>query len=294
MTIRSNEDRLGVDAGMLQHQQEAPPMQAVNPAAPQPQLNFVIPTEYVELPSKGEFYPEDHPLYKQTSIEMKHMTAKEEDILTSRTLLKQGVALDRLLQNLIVDRRIKVKDLLIGDKNALIVSARIHGYGASYSTKVSCPSCGEAQYYDFDLNELEIENNFEEVVEEYDIERTGTNVFKVPLPKTSYEVEITLLNGHQEKQLTELAKRRKKKSFVESTTTDQLRAIIVSVNGIEDRSTINGFVNALPSIDARYLRRIYQKLNPNVETTQHFECSECGYEDEMEVPFTTDFFWSNR
>ena len=105
-----------------------PPPQALgnNEAAP---FSFVVPTEFVELPSEGRYYPEGHPLHNQETIEIKHMTAREEDLLTSRALLKKGVALERLLDSVIINKNIRAADLLVGDRNAILIAARISGYG---------------------------------------------------------------------------------------------------------------------------------------------------------------------
>ena len=116
---------------------------ATTPTAPA-SLSYVTPTEFVELPSRGQFYSTDHPLYEKDVIEMRYMTAKDEDILTSPALLKKGVAIDRLLQNLVVDKNINPNNLLIGDKNALLLAARISGYGEEYPVVLQCNSCGEA------------------------------------------------------------------------------------------------------------------------------------------------------
>tara|TARA_R110002110_G_scaffold74516_3_gene197167 strand:- start:628 stop:1512 length:885 start_codon:yes stop_codon:yes gene_type:complete len=294
MTIRSNENRLGIDEGLLEHQAEAPPLPAAAAQQAPAQLNFVIPTEFVELPSKGEFYSSQHPLHNKETVEIRHMTAKDEDILTSRTLLKQGVALDRMLQNILVDKSIRVKDLLLGDKNALIVSARINGYGAEYATKINCPACETVITYKFDLNSLEVDHSLQDIMAHYDVTKTEDNTFLLPLPKTAYTVELKLLTGHDETRLTELSKRRKKHKFAESGTTDQLKAVILSVNGHTDRAIINQFVDSIPALDSRYLRKVYEKLMPNLDLTHKFDCEECGHMTELEVPFTTDFFWTNN
>ena len=93
--------------------------------------DYKFPTEMVDLPSKGHFYVDDHPL-SSGKVEVKYMTAKEEDILTSQNLIQQGTVIDVLLQSLIVDKTINIQELLIGDKNAIMVAARILGYGKDY------------------------------------------------------------------------------------------------------------------------------------------------------------------
>ena len=102
--MRDNEDRIGSKA-----KQSDPPIQDVAEAAAKSNsspLSFVAPTEFVNLPSKGKFYPDGHPLKDQETVELKMMTTKQEDILTSRSLLKKGVAIDRFLQSLIVDLKL--------------------------------------------------------------------------------------------------------------------------------------------------------------------------------------------
>jgi hypothetical protein len=91
-------------------------------------FNFSVPTEFVDMPSKGKYYPKEHPFHNKESVEIKFMTAKEEDILTSRALLKKGIAIDRMLQSILMEN-VDVDSLLVGDKNALVVAARITGYG---------------------------------------------------------------------------------------------------------------------------------------------------------------------
>jgi hypothetical protein len=117
--------------------------QNINQPASMP-LSFSIPTEFVDLPSGGKFYGPDHPCHGRDSVEMRFMTAKEEDILTSRTLIKKGIVIDRLLQSMVVEKHLNIDDLLIGDKNALVIAARISGFGEEYDTRVSCASCGES------------------------------------------------------------------------------------------------------------------------------------------------------
>jgi len=288
LSPRNNEDRLGAK----QQTADAPVPSMTNPSSneqPAP-LNFVTPTEFVELPSGGEFYAEDHPLYMKDSVEVRHMTAKDEDILTSKTLLKKGVALDRFLQNIIIDRSIKVDDLLVGDKNAIIVAARISGYGPDYTTKITCPSCTTSRDFTFDLNDSELVTG-DGYKRLENITRTQENTFLVTLPYTNIEVEVCLMNGHDEKSLFQRQERAKKRNLPETFLTDQLRKIIVSANGDRDPKTINYLIENMPAIDSRYLRQSFKVIAPNLDLTQTFNCSECGFDTELEVPFSAEFFW---
>ncbi len=299
MTIRNNEDRTGERRAAAS---EIPPLPAAafegqKQSAPTTKvLDFTCPTEFVDLPSEGRFYPENHPLHKTDSIEIRFMTAKDEDILTSRSLLKKGIAIDRFLQNIIIDKKIQVADLLVGDKNALVVASRITGYGSDYNTKVACPSCGTSQNYEFNLNESDINvGGSESLGPESDaVHQTDNNTWLIECPKSQVTVEVRLLTGVNEKFMLKSQAMKKKQKLPESLLTDQLRQIIVSVNGNTEPKNINRFIDIMPALDSRYLRALYEKLMPNIDLTQEFECHSCGFEQEMEVPFTTDFFWPKR
>tara|TARA_Y100001973_G_scaffold78798_1_gene115716 strand:+ start:173 stop:1036 length:864 start_codon:yes stop_codon:yes gene_type:complete len=255
-------------------------------------LNFVVPTEHVELPSKGQFYPEGHPLHKVETLEIKHMTAKEEDILTSRTLLKKGLAIDRLLQSIIVNKKINPDDLFVGDKNAIIVAARQSAYGDEYATNVTCQVCGETTPFTFNLSQGTCIHPDDALGSDFTMTDQGT--FNIVLPKTGYTAEVRLLSGKDEKWLTRSMEQKKKARINESTLTDQMRLFIVSVNGVKDKTQINQFINVMPAADSRHLRNVYKQLSPNIDLTQDFACQACGAETKMEVPFTADFFWPKQ
>jgi hypothetical protein len=252
-------------------------------------LDFVSPTEFVELPSKGLAYSEDHPLHGQDVIEIRFMTAKDEDILTSETLLKKGIALERLLENIIVNKTIDPKSMLIGDRNAVIIAARASGYGNAYETKVNCPNCGTGAAIAFDLSNPKIQElNYEEA--EFLTKNEAGN-FIINLPQTNFGVEVRLLTGKDEQYLTQLAQNKKKNKLGDSVMTDQYKMMIVSVEGVTDKSTLGKFIEAMPAADSRFLRKAYKTIIPNIKITEDFSCSSCDHEQELEVSFGADFFW---
>ena len=257
-----------------------------------PSLDFSSPTELVDLPSKGRFYSEGHPLHNAETIEIKYMTAKDEDILTSPSLLKKGIAIDRFLQNVILDKRIRVSSLLSGDKNAILVSSRINGFGAEYTTKVTCPACATVSENKFDLAEVMTYHG--DSFESHDVVPTDHGTFIVKLPRTKFEVEVRLLTSKDENELAAKMQANKKRGTYETNLTDQLRKIIISVNGVDDLQTLSNVVNNLPAFDSRYLRAAYLKVVPGLDMTQHFACPSCGFEKEVDIPLTVDFFWSKQ
>jgi len=255
-------------------------------------LQFVTPTEFVELPSKGKGYAVGHPLHNKEVIEIRFMTAKDEDILTSQTLLKKGIALERMMQNVIIDKNVKPEDLLVGDRNALLLATRISGYGKYYETSIMCPACNERSKLTFNLENRDF--NYGEADEEMDIKETDKGTFVVTVPLSKLNVEVRLLTGKDEQHLLQLAKSKKKHKLNETALSDQYRRMIVSVNGHSDKKAVNYVIENLPAADSRYIRLAYKKLSPNVQVFEDFVCPACDHEQALEVPFNTDFFWPDR
>jgi DNA-directed RNA polymerase subunit M/transcription elongation factor TFIIS len=285
---RDNQTRLGAvpEEEDIQISEETPSAQP---------LSFVVPTDFVDLPSRGEAYLPNHPLHKQTSVEVRFMTAKEEDILTSQALLEKGLALDRLIQNILVNKLIKVESLLIGDKNAILMNARKNGYGPDYNTTVSCPRCGATSDAEYDLNE--VENKYlptSAELEENDIESGGAGTFYVMLPTCKVSVEFRLLTSEDEALILKLSERRRKKKAVDKLVTDQLKLLVLSANGETDGKILGQFVESLSLHDTRALREAYEVVAPNIEMKEVFVCGDCGHEDDINFPVTTDFFWPQQ
>jgi hypothetical protein len=270
----------------------SPPPAVLHEDAASSGFSFVVPTEFVELPSKGQFYPETHVLHGEDNIEIKQMTAKEEDMLTSVTLLRKGVALDRVIRSLIIDKRINPDTLLVGDRNAIILAARVSGYGNDYETKVTCPSCGAASDYSFDLNEATVHSGID--LTDRDIVDNQDGTFDTVLPKTGMTVTFKLLTGVDEKHLTNSAQADRKKSNYEKNVTTQLSNLIVAVNGDDSSDAIHYLIDNIPSLDSRHIRISYRFVAPNIDLTQYYVCDECNYAADMEVPLSADFFWPDR
>ena len=228
--MRNNEERTGA----VQHPDSPAPSQT---QTGQNGLNFVAPTEFVEIPSKGKFYPQGHPLQGVESVEIRQMTAKEEDILSSQTLLKQGVAIDRFLQSVIVDKKLNSDSMLIGDKNALIVAARCSGYGIDYGTTITCPNCTANNSLNIDLGEAKQPyggynaTEAEEPLEGVEGPDAVGNYF-ITLPVSKARFEVKLMTGREEKAFAKRLETRRKKRQAEAMMTDQFKTFTLSINGI--------------------------------------------------------------
>jgi hypothetical protein len=250
-------------------------------------LGFVSPTEHVELPSKGKFYSKDHPLCGVDTLEIKYLSAKELDILSSKSLLNKGVAVDRMLQSIIVDTSVKVEDLVVGDKNAVIIAARIGTFGEDYKVNLTCGTCESNFEHTFNLSHLE---DLTPPVSD-DVEFSENGTFFITLPKTKVRVECRLLTAKDEKWLEETAKKKHKMNLPESSLTDQYKSFIVSLNGVAERGLVDEFVDVMPAGDMHYLSKKYAEAKPDINMSQDCECTSCGAINVLDIPFTANFFW---
>tara|TARA_B100001059_G_C17835521_1_gene587808 strand:+ start:4067 stop:4915 length:849 start_codon:yes stop_codon:yes gene_type:complete len=249
-------------------------------------FDFEIPQESVPLPSRGVIYSQEGPLHGQETIDIKPMTAREEDILTSRAYIKSGTVLTKLLQSCIVNKSIKPDDLISGDRNALLVSLRITGYGADYDVEVDCPECGTKSKQTFDLSQLAIKRL------EVDPVIQGENLFEVQLPVTKKTVRVKFLTGHDERDMMITNERKKKSGMkVETAITDRLSRSIVSVSGVTDRNKLNFFVKNIPARDSLALRRFLDKHEPGIVMKSWMTCSHCHEQSEVGLPMGASFFW---
>ena len=246
-----------------------------------------VPVESVPLPSLGVIYPVGSSLHNAQTVEIRAMTAKEEDILTSRALIKKGTVITQLLKSCIVDRSIDVDSMISGDRNAVMTSLRITGYGASYNCEVNCPDCGEANKQDFNLADLPIKNlTISPVVD-------GANIFEFVLPMTKKKINFKFLTGNDETEISQESDRRKKKlgSDNENLITTRLMYSIVSVDDIKDKNKIAMFVRSMPAGDSRVLRKFMDDNEPGVEMKAWMTCSSCNEQSEVRLPLGASFFW---
>ena len=237
---------------------------------------FKFPTEIVELPSKGLIYPKDNPL-SSGKIEMKYMTAKEEDILTNTNYIQKGIVLDKLIESLLVTK-VNYNDLITGDKNALLVAARVLGYGKDYEFRYG------TEKITVDLTTLDDKNlNPNDLIEE------GINEFEFTLPHSKTLLTFKLLTHGDEKSIDrELQGLKKIRKDIIPESTTRLKYMITSVDGDREKKTIREFVdNYLLAKDARVLREEIRRVSPDVELKYYGEDVEEG----IDIPISLNFFW---
>tara|TARA_Y100001963_G_scaffold157819_1_gene255208 strand:- start:949 stop:1839 length:891 start_codon:yes stop_codon:yes gene_type:complete len=251
-----------------------------------------FPTEIVDLPSKGLLYPEGHPL-TSGQVEMKYMSAREEDILTTQSYIKQGVVLDKLFRALIVGNgkgeKINYNDILVGDKNAIMIAARVLGYGKEYEFEIVAPS-GEKQKESIDLTMFDDK--------EIDWERVtkGSNEFEFTLPASKRLITYKMLNHSDTKKIEEELKAVKKFSkrsgYGDSELTTRLIHTITSIDGERGSGPIRNFVQKeMLAIDSKALRTEITNTMPDIDLTIELYDNLSDEPFEVDLPIDTNFFW---
>lgn len=178
-----------------------------------------IPSELVLLPSKGKVYPKSNPLSKG-SVEMRYMTAYDEDILTNLSYIRAGTLFDKLLSNLILDT-VNVDDILAADKDALIIAARIHGYGANYNVTVTDPNTKATLERTMNLSKLKMRD--------FNLESNDAGEFEYKAE--GIDIKFRFLSNKEIQSISP-----------ERLNSDFLKQSIVECNGSRDAAEIENFI----------------------------------------------------
>lgn len=250
--------------------------------------NFEFPTEVITLPSKGLIYPKSNPL-SNGSVEIKYMTAREEDILASQNLIKKGVVLDKLFESVVVSPGVNVNDISVGDKNAILLATRILGYGADYNVEVTDPFTGEQQKVVIDLSKIstkEIDDSLLNSENRYDFE----------LPLSKKKIKFKLLTHKDEidinAEIQALNRLVKGDNVVSQDVSTRLRYMIQEVEGNTDRGFINNYVkNNLLARESKALREYVKTISPDLNLKYEFVSDITGETEALDIPFGVGFFY---
>lgn len=249
-------------------------------------FGFEIPVESVPLPSQGRVYPTDSPLHGQETIEIRAMTARDEDILTSRTLIKKGTVITELIKSCLINKDIDPDAMLSGDRNAIMTAIRVTGYGGDYSVEVDCPSCSERSKQSFMLTDLKIKRLEVEPVAE------GANAFEVKVPVTKKKIRYRFLTGQDETEITVASERRKKQGMqADNLVTQKLIYSILQIDNITDKAKIQHFIRNMPARDSLTIRRHMDKNEPGIDMQAWMDCPHCLESSEVRLPMGANFFW---
>lgn len=250
----------------------------------QPKKTFDFPTEIISLPSKGLVYPESNPLSKG-EVTIKLMTAKEEDILTSVSLIRKGIQLDKLLESIVVEPGVNINDLLIGDKNAILVTSRILAFGPEYEVKITDPFDGEETQVAIDLSKIKIKE-----IDESKLNRQ--NEYEFVLPQSNVKLKFKLLTHADELAINKDIEASQKALKQGNEITARYRRMIVEVDGNRDVGYISNFVaNRLLAKDSKDLRKYIASLSPDLDLTFDYTSPVTGETEALKIPFGIGFFY---
>ena len=246
------------------------------------------PVSSVKLPSRGLVYPPESPLYRLESLDIKAVTAKEENILSSPVLIRKGTVMSVLMRACITNRMIDPDDMIVGDRNAVLTAIRVSAYGQSYSARVECPHCHEEREHDFDLSRLDLK-----MLDIEPVGGPGCNEFSFKLPSSGREVRFKMFDANDVSDLERDIEAVKKKTGQEQSVTLRLMAQVTYIQGVEKKD-LGRAIEEISARDSRALRSYMDKVSPGVEMRQMYDCEACGKMTEVEVPMGTEFFWPSE
>ena len=287
--MRDNEGRAQIPPELLEQfmkqQEEKITKQGQPTPAPAPSNygGYQVPTDFIDLPSKGAFYSEAHPWHTKEKVEVRYMTTREEEILSSVTYAENGVMFDKLIESVTVDN-IRATSLLPGDRNAILINTRKNSYGDDYQFNTICGKCYTSFDHTVKLSEM--------VNKEFDMSKLSANrtVF-VELPVSKRKIEFKIATGEDVEFINKQAKQRAKHNLQGSETMDTHRRLIVSVDGDSNPANINALVPNLLLRDSKFLQKKYDEYKPDVNFVYSHECEACGHLDKGGVPVGINFFW---
>lgn len=243
------------------------------------------PVSSVKLPSRGLVYPPESPLYRLEAVDIKSVSAKEENILSSPVLIRKGTVLSTLMRACITNRMIDPDQMIVGDRNAILTAIRISAYGPTYSGRAECPECHEESDHDFDLTRLELK-----MLDVEPIGGPGSNEFSFKLPISGREVHFKLFDANAAAELEKNVEAVRKKTNQEQNVTLRLIAQVTGIKGVEPDRLARALEDMLAR-DSKALRSYMDRIAPGVEMVQTYECDSCGKTTEVDVPMGTEFFW---
>lgn len=257
---------------------------SAQPAQEQNKKSFPFPTEVISLPSKGLVYSEISPLSKG-EITIKLMTAKEEDILTSTNLIRKGTQLDKLLEAVVVEPGVNVNDIVIGDKNAILIASRVLAFGPEYNVTITDPGDGEQSEVTVDLSQIKVKDIHEGTL-------NRKNEYDFVLPKSGVKIKFKILTHGDEVAINKDTEASQKTLKQSNEITTRWRRIITEVEGARDLATINNFVsNQLLAADSKALRKYINEISPDLDLTFDYTYPSTGETEALKIPFGVGFFY---
>ncbi len=255
----------------------------------------------IPLPSKGMLYPEDHPLHNCETVDVKQMTAPEENILASPGLLKKGTVVNVLMKSCLLNKAIDPSSLLIGDKSAILIAIRVSGFTEDYRVRTSCRDCGHEFDHTFKLDKLKIKRLGDGLPTGEAPVVVGPNLFSFTLPKSKKVVQFSLLTDAEDVEISKTQENRRKalkaqgvSNDIDTSITDRLAKCIKKFGDQTEPSKITQMVGRMLAIDSKALRHHIVSIEPDVVMEQEVECPKCSENTTHPIPMGLEFFWPQR
>lgn len=248
-------------------------------------FGWEVPVESIPLPSNGLVYSPDSLLHGKSTLQIKAMTAQEEDIIMSQAYAKEGTTILYLIKSCLIDKNIDVKELIVGDRNALMISIRITGYGSKYDIIPKCINCDTTNDMSISLTDLPIKRLNIQPLE------PGSNKFLYKLPVTGKSVIFKYMNAYDEQNRQAKIEFMKKTGMQSNTIVSLLEEVVISVDGVTDKNKISQFVRNMPALDSKSLREYIAENQPGIDMDHKYTCKNCGHVNSITIPITSNFFW---
>ena len=245
------------------------------------EFHFEVPFDVLPLPSKGLLYPGN-----KDSIKVEFMTASDENILTSPNLIKSGKVLDILIERKVKESPVPVDQMLVGDRNAIMIWLRATGYGEMYPVKLTDPMTAEDFETEIDLNELK--------TKEIGAQPDENNEFSFEMPKSKAKIKFRMLTVGDEREILQKSEKRAKltKSPITNLLTSRLEKQIVEINGNRDPNYISKYIQVIPAYDSLKFREYIDEIEPGIDMTVDVEAPS-GEPFRSTIPIGINFFWPN-
>lgn len=249
-----------------------------------PDNQYLGMTHYVDLPSKGQFYPENHPLFGVDSLEIKMLTTKEEDILTNQSYIQNNIAVEKLLQSIII-ADIDPKEIHDADQTAILIAARIEAYGEDYEVDLMCENCGSLYQHNIDLNSFKLKES------KVEVDHTPGGTLLVELPKSKKVIEFKHLMPKEVGAIQKTVEKMTKLNVNTTFNSEFYKRIILSIDGDQNKESIAAFLKNLRILDSRKLLAAYTDTIPALDTTYQSTCTNCNHVNEGGLPIQASFFF---
>jgi DNA-directed RNA polymerase subunit RPC12/RpoP len=264
------------------------------------EIKYIEGAELVPLPSKGVFYNYDQRYINLESLQVRQLNYTDEDILTTKSYFDNGTLFNELLKNVIVDPNGFPADGLVPvDRETILIWLRSTAFGNDFEIEYKCSQCGALYPVTWDLGKLSIPEYPEEIYGE--LSKFGELTIETPIKRLKVKITVPSIGKS-----LKMEKALSQKKLANKTTQDYFGtgALRLLVSGVEVENNkvlrkgdeiMNYFTKVgLPISDARYIRKMSEKINLKYDTKQTVVCPACSHSEEgVEMPLLhPNFLWA--